>query len=54
MKQHPTKTQMDNATRNAVEVYAEFSGMTKDNVVKECLVDGPIQRSVMMLMFAAL
>lgn len=37
----------------AIETYANLSGMTFQEVAKAALTDGPVQNSVMMLMFAA-
>jgi hypothetical protein len=37
----------------AIETYANLSGMTFDEVAKAALTDGPVQNSVMMLMFVA-
>ena len=37
----------------AVETYSKLSGMAIDEVKAECLKDTPVQKSVMMLMFAS-
>lgn len=44
---------MDTTMQLAIEAYCEISGMSFKEVARMCLVDGPVQRSVMMLMFAA-
>lgn len=44
---------MDTTMKLAIEAYCELSGMNFKEVAEKCLVEGPVQRSVMMLMFAA-
>lgn len=36
----------------AIETYANLSGMSFNEVAKAAMVDGPIQNSIMMLMFS--
>ena len=45
---------MDATMKLAIEEYCEISGLDFKEVAEKCLVEGPVQRSVMMLMFAAL
>lgn len=43
---------MEKALENAVREYANLSGYSVKEVETKCLEEGPVQNSVMMLLFA--
>jgi hypothetical protein len=44
----------DKQLKSAIETYAHVSGMTEKEIMEECSkMDGPIYRSVVMIMFGA-
>lgn len=46
-------TNLDTTLKLAIETYAELSGMTFGDVANECLKEGHIKNSVIMLMVMA-
>jgi len=43
---------MEMTMRLAIETYSGLSGIDVETVTRECLAEGPVRRSVMMLVFA--
>ena len=43
---------MTTAINEAIKAYSELSGMSFKEVAKQCLMDGPVKNSVMMLVFS--
>jgi len=43
---------MTTAINEAIKAYSELSGLTFKEVAAQCLVEGPIKNSVMMLVFS--
>ena len=50
----PTAQQFDNALKAAVSVYCEMTGENEVATLEAMKNEGPVRRSVTMLMFAAL